>query len=93
MRITDLKSGWAVVGNDGRHVGVVKAVRQGYVHASRGARWNDLFIPASAIANVRLETVHLNLTTRDVFEMGWEERPRDLDSVPNDSETDLHRHV
>ena len=93
MRMTDLKPGWAVVDNDGRRVGTVKDVGQNYVLTSRTGLPSDLFVPASAIANVLNEVVHLNLPQRDVGRMGWQQPPRDDDSLETTPETDLHRHV
>lgn len=93
MRMTDLKHGWAVVGNDGRRLGTVKDVGQNYVLTSRGGRADDLYVPASAIANVRDETLHLNLTKHDAEEMGWEQAPRNEDALATAPEGDLHRHV
>jgi len=93
MRMTDLKHGWAVVGNDGRRLGTVKDVGQNYVLTSRGGHADDLYVPASAIANVRDETLLLNLTKRDAEQMGWEQAPRGVDVLENAPEGDLHRHV
>ncbi len=93
MRMTDLKPGWAVVGNDGRRLGTVKHVGQYYVLTSTSGRAGDLYIPASAIANVRDETLHLNLPRHDAEEMGWEQPPRDADALETAPEDDLHRHI
>ena len=62
MRMADLKPGWKVLGNDGRHVGDVRDVSQNYVLTS-GTRFGsgDIYIPASAIANVEHEVVYLSL--------------------------------
>ena len=92
MRIADLKSGWAVVGNDGRRVGAVRGVGQNYILTSMAGLLSDVYVPASAIANVEHEVVHLNIPQRDVAEMGWEQPPRD-DDAPASPEADLHRHV
>ena len=93
MRMTDLKSGWAVVGNDGRRLGIVKHVGQNYVLTSRGGTAGDLYVPASAIANVRDQTLHLNLRKVDAEDMGWEQAPRDVDALESGPDGDLHRHV
>ncbi len=93
MRMTDLKPGWAVVGNDGRRLGTVKDVGQNYVLTSRGGRSGDLYVPASAIANVRDETLHINLTKGDAEAMGWEQPPREADDLATSPEGDLHRHI
>ena len=90
--MADLKPGWTVVGNDGRHVGEVVEVGQNYLLTSAGLA-NDLYVPASAIANVEHEVVHLSVPQRDASEMGWEQPPREDDAPATSPETDLHRHV
>jgi hypothetical protein len=90
MRLTDFQPGWAVVGNDGRRIGTVKSVTSHYVLTARPGFGTDLYVPASFIANVEHETIHLNLTQRDALQMGWEQAPRDDEPEPED---DLHRHV
>jgi len=93
MRMTDLKAGWAIVGNDGRRFGTVEAwARTTY------SRPNQVFaaicyVPASHIANVEHEVLYLNLAKREADEMGWEQPPRDRDVPDTTSETDLHRHI
>lgn len=89
MRMTDLRPGWAVVGNDGRRVGAVKEVGQNYVVVSPG----DLYVPASAIANVQEALVQLNVTRQDAARMGWEQPPRTDDTLQTGQEADLRRHV
>ncbi len=90
MRLTDFQPGWAVVGNDGRRVGTVKGVMPHYVRTAWHGFGTDLYVPASFIANVEHETVHLNLTQHDALQMGWEQAPRDDEAEPED---DLHRHI
>jgi hypothetical protein len=92
MRMADLKPGWAVVGNDGRRVGTVREVGQNYILTSTGMA-TGIYVPASAIANVEHDTVHLSVSQRDVADMGWEQPPRDDDAPAAAPETDLHRHV
>jgi hypothetical protein len=92
MRMTDLRPGWAVVGNDGGRLGTVKEVGQNYLLTSRrGSR--DLYVPASAIANVQRDTVHLSVAQRDAEQMGWEQPPRGDDTLETSRESDLRRHV
>jgi hypothetical protein len=94
MRMTDLKAGWAIVGNDGRHLGSVQAAGQNYVLASRGILAAPLYVPASAIANVERGVVYLNLAKNEAEQMGWEEPPRVSDAPEDVEGTDqLHRHV
>jgi hypothetical protein len=92
VRMADLKPGWVVVGNDGRRVGAVREVGQNYILTSTGLA-TDIYVPASAIANVEHEVVHLSVSQRGVAEMGWEQPPRDDDTPTTSPETDLHRHV
>ena len=93
MRMADLKPGWAVLGNDGRRVGTIREVGQNYLVTSSSGLSGDIYVPASAIANVENEVVHLSLPQRDVAEMGWEQPPRDDDVPMTSPEPDLHRHV
>ncbi len=94
MRMTDLKAGWAVVGNDGRRLGTVQDIGQNYVLASRGGVSGHLYVPASAIANVERDVVHLNVAKNEAEQMGWEQPPREEDALEPTRDTDLlHRHV
>jgi hypothetical protein len=90
--MTDLHVGWTVVGNDGRRLGDVRAVGQNYVLVSTARLSKNLYVPASAIANVEREVVHLNVSAHEAGSMGWEQPPRDEDR-PTPDEPDLHRHV
>jgi hypothetical protein len=93
MRMADLQPGWAIVGNDGHRLGTVHSVGQNYVVASRTGFTGQMYVPASFIANVENEVVHLRLAKREAEEMGWEQPPRDEDAPETTAETDLHRHV
>lgn len=89
MRMTDIQPGWAVVGNDGDRLGTVKDVGQNYVLISP----DDLYVPASAIANVADEVIQLNVPRRDAGQMGWQQPPRSPDELETSPEPDLHRHI
>jgi hypothetical protein len=91
--MADLKSGWAIVSNDGRRFGTVERVGQNYILASRAGLRGHLYVPASHVANVEHGVVYLNLAKGEADEMGWEEPPRDQDAPETTPETDLHRHV
>jgi hypothetical protein len=93
MRMSDLKPGWAVLSNDGRRLGTVKDVGQNYVQTSQTGRARDIYIPASAIANVADGVVHLNVALGEAKGMGWQQPPRGDDTLETSPETDLHRHV
>jgi hypothetical protein len=90
--MADLKPGWVVVGNDGRRVGTVRDVGQNYFLTSIGLA-DDLYVPASAIANIEHEVIHLSVPQGNVGAMGWGQPPRDDDAPATSPETDLHRHV
>jgi len=92
--MSDLRPGWAIVGNDGHRFGTVHEVSQNYVVASRGLFGGVLYVPASAIANVEREVVHLNLAKDEAEQMGWEQPPREPDRPGDlDDEDLLHRHI
>ena len=93
MRMADLKRGWEVVGNDERRVGTVRDVGQNYVLTSTPGLASDVYVPASAIANIDNQVVYLNVPQRDVAAMGWGQPPRDHDAPVTSPENDLHRHV
>jgi len=93
MRMVDLKPGWAVIGNDGFRVGTIRDVGQYYLMVSGAGMSGDLYVPASAIANVEHEVVHLNLARREADAMGWGQPPRVEDAPETGPEADLHRHV
>jgi hypothetical protein len=90
MRITDLRPGWAVVGNDGQRLGTIKEVGSPYLLTSRSMSYAESFVPVSSIADVEHETVHLNLTRDDALRMGWEQAPRHDEPW---TAKDLHRHI
>jgi hypothetical protein len=92
MRMTDLKPGWRVVSNDARGLGTVKEVGQHYVRTSRRGT-GDMYVPASAIANVADDVIYLNVAFGDELGRGWESPPRDDDTLETSRESDLHRHV
>ena len=90
--MTDLRAGWAVLGNDGGRIGTIKHVGQDYVLTSRRRFDPGLFIPVSFIANVEHETVHLSIPQQAADQMGWEQGPRADDELEADPDSDLHRH-
>jgi hypothetical protein len=93
MRMTDLRPGWSVLGNDGRRVGTVKGVGQNYVLTARPGFAADLYVPATSIANVSHEAIQLNIRQADVDQMGWEQEPREDDTLEDSLVSDLHRHI
>lgn len=93
MRMTDLRVGWAILGNDGRRVGSIREVGQNYILTSRPGMAADLFVPVSYVGNVGNETVYLTIPQADAGQMGWEQGPLHDDTLDASPESDLHRHV
>jgi len=91
--MADLQPGWDVVGNDGRRVGEIREVSQNYLLTSMPGLAADLYIPASAIANVENEVIYLSVPQPDVAQMGWDQPPREDDTPTSSPESDLHRHI
>ena len=93
MRMADIKPGWIVLGNDGHRIGEVRDVSQNYILTSTGGLAGDLHVPATAVANVEHEVIHLSVPQVDAASMGWEQPPRDDDAPATQDESDRHRHV
>jgi len=93
MRIEDLKPGWHVVTNDDHRIGTIQEVGQHYVKVAGGFFSADIYVPASAIANVASETVHLNLANTEVDAMGWHQPPRSPDELHTTREPDAERDI
>ena len=93
MRIADLKPGWDVVTNDGNRLGRINEVGQHFLEVSGGLFSATLFVPASAIANVENETVHLTVASSEVEAMGWRQPPRSSDELHTGPERDVDREI
>ena len=53
----------------------------------------EIYVPASAIANIEHDVIHLSVAQGDVAQMGWQQAPRDDDVPAASPGTDLHRHI
>jgi hypothetical protein len=93
MRMADLKSGWDVVTNDGHRIGTIREVGQHFVTVSGGHFSAAIYIPASAIANVENQKVHLNLARAEADAMGWQQPPRSSDELRLGREHDVDREI
>lgn len=93
MRIADLKPGWDVVTNDDHRIGTIVEVGQHYVKVSGGFFSVDLYVPASAIANVESETVHLHFAEGEIDRVGWHQPPRSPDELQTTGEPDAERDI
>jgi hypothetical protein len=93
MRVADLKPGWDVLTNDGRRLGRIREVGQHFLEVSGHPFSPALFVPASAIANVEDEAVHLNVASGEVDAMGWQQRPRSPDDLQTAPQRDADREI
>lgn len=93
MRIADLQPGWDVLTNDGHRIGRIKEVGQHFVEVSGGLFSSVLYVPASAIANVENETVHLSIARREVEGMSWQQPPRTSDELHTGPEREVDREI
>lgn len=93
MRIADLKPGWEVVSNDDHRIGTILEVGQHYVKVSGGFLSGNLYVPASAIANVESETVHLHFADDEIDRVGWHQPPRTPDELQTTREPDAERDI
>jgi len=93
VRMADIKPGWIVVGNDGHRIGEVRDVSQNYILTATGGLASDLYVPATAVANVEHEVIHLSVPQADAGSMGWEQPPRGDDAPVTPDDMDRHRHV
>jgi hypothetical protein len=91
--MTDLKPGWDVLTNDGHRIGRIRDVRQHFVEVFAGHFSSPLYVPASAIANVEHEAVHLNVANGEVDAMGWREPPRSPDALQTSPQRDADREI
>jgi hypothetical protein len=92
-RMIDLHPGSDVLANDGTRVATIQEVGHEYIVAV-GRRGSPLlYIPVSAVGNVKGGVVCLNVASRAVAGMGWEVPPRTEDAPEPTAASDLHRHV
>ena len=92
MRMAGLQPGWAVVTNDGGRIGKIREVGQHYL-VVKSTFSRPIYVPASAIANIEREVVHLNVAKGEVSAMGWQQPPREDDELQTRPESDLDRHI
>jgi hypothetical protein len=93
MRIADLKPGWEVLTNDGHRIGKIREVGQHFLKVSGHLFSGDVFVPASAIANVEHDAVHLNVASGEVDAMGWQQPPRTPDTLRTAPEREADREI
>jgi hypothetical protein len=81
----DLEPGSPIVTNDAQHVASMRSIGPEYIVATSRQRSGMLYIPASAVGNVRHGMIWLNVASGRVASMGWDVPPRTND-MPHDSQ-------
>lgn len=76
-KLSRVERGWKLVGSDGGGVGEVVEVREDLVVVEHGLiNKETLYVPVSALADVRDGEVVLDLPADRVAELGWQVPPR-----------------
>jgi hypothetical protein len=66
-----LEPGMAVLGSDGAKAGIVKEVRRTDFLLARPLLRRDVYVPYSACAERKGDTVKLNVKAGEVVDQGW----------------------
>jgi len=73
-----IEPGFDVIGADNDKIGDVSEIGPNYLLVTKGFIFvHDMYIPTSAITDVRDEDVYLNVTKDQIDAMGWHEPPAD----------------
>jgi hypothetical protein len=80
--LAEIERGWLVVDVDGRRVGTVKGREGDFLAVSRGLARSPLYVPLTAVREVREGTVTLSLTAIAIGESRWSEKPRPTSRQP-----------
>jgi uncharacterized protein (TIGR02271 family) len=74
--IQRIQPGWAVYGSDGAKIGEVTDLGPNYVLVSKGLLFpTDIYIPSSAITNIRADYLELNVSKDQIDSLGWDRPP------------------
>ena len=74
--LTEIQHGWEVYEPMGEEIGEVVEVQADTIHVqTHGLFAKDLYIPATAIAEVEPNRVELNVPKNDLNGRGWENPP------------------
>jgi len=99
--VWEIDHGWHVYGADGGKIGDVDNVHPYYLVVGRGLIFHtEHYVPVSAITNVERDSVYLNVSSKEIGELGWdtvpdfrgagiEPAPTDIDAGVTDDYTDL----
>ena len=76
MNYGEIERGWDVFGADGKKVGDVSEVREGYIVVSKGFLFtSERFVPVEAISRVEHDRVYLNVSKDEIDARGWDTVP------------------
>jgi hypothetical protein len=73
FRFADIERGWRVEDSDEMRLGTVVSSGETLLTVSRGLLSSKLYLPPSAVAEVREAIVRLNVTSRWVEAQGWDQ--------------------
>ena len=72
----DIQHGWDVYGSDGKKVGDVSELGEGYVVVSKGFLFtSERFVPVDAISRIEHDRVYLNVSKDEIDARGWDTVP------------------
>ncbi|MGD0019453.1 MAG: DUF2171 domain-containing protein [Candidatus Limnocylindrales bacterium] len=76
---TQIAAGWRVVDVDGKDLGTVAARESDFLAVSRGLARGRLYVPLTAVREVKDGAIRLNLPAILIDKRRWSERPRGSD--------------
>ena len=72
----NIEQGSDVFGADGKNVGVVSGVREGYIVIAKGFLFtSERYVPVEAISSVERNRVYLNVSKDEIDVRGWDTVP------------------
>ena len=72
----NIEQGSDVFGADGKNVGVVSGVREGYIVIAKGFLFtSERYVPVEAISSVERNRVYLNVSKDEIDARGWDTVP------------------
>jgi uncharacterized protein (TIGR02271 family) len=72
-----IQSGWDVIGANGDKVGDVAEVYGNYFQIEKGFLFKtSLYVPFTAVTDVKRERVYLNISKDDIENQGWDQMPQ-----------------
>lgn len=78
----DIEPGWEVVGNGEEWIGTVDLVEEECIIVRRGLFSPKLYVPLSAVGQVREGSVILNVPAKWIATLAWTQPPRTQHAVP-----------